>query len=595
MRKSEKNYRGLPVSPGLAQGQAFVYRSYSPPLLEVELKPTQVAAEVKRFRQAVRSAERDLRILRDQVKRDMGQDFADFIEVQLVLLTDQDVLNSTEEFIRERRRNAEFAYSETMKRLSAPMQKSAVPLFRERALDVADVSNRVLRVLLGDTTATLLEARPGTVLIAHDLPPSEAALLDPRRVVGLVLESGGKTSHTGIMAKAKEIPAVMDVGRICAEVEDGLVVFVDGYRGLAVINPTQNRLTAYEHEMQARARHRESLARLFEAEAVTIDGKTIDLSANIEFLAEARTAKRYGGRGVGLFRTEYMYLAKRRPPTEEEQFQVYSEVARIFKPYPVIVRTFDLGGDKVLTGYQEANPFLGYRAIRLCLEESDLFKPQLRAALRASTAGNVKVMFPMVATVEELRRAKLVLERTKKELKREGLEFDDGFEVGVMVEIPSAALIADRLARECRFLSIGSNDLTQYTLAVDRGNERVARLFDHFHPAVLHLFKQTIDAAHRQGVWVGMCGEFGSDPLGLLMLLGLGIDEISVVPAMIPEAKSIIRSIDTGLAAEVAAHALKLSTALEVQRLLRREMDRKFPKLAESLFSVAGEEWHNAT
>ncbi|MBM3322330.1 phosphoenolpyruvate--protein phosphotransferase, partial [candidate division WOR-3 bacterium] len=424
---------------------------------------------------------------------------------------------------------------------------------------------------------------------------SEAALLDPRRIVGLVLESGGKTSHTAIMAKAKETPAVMDVGRVCDQVEDGLPVFVDGYRGLAIVNPTRNRLTTYQHEIEARARHRQSLAQLFEAEAVTVDGKTIDLSANIEFLAEARTAKRYGGRGVGLFRTEYMYLAKRRPPTEEEQFQVYSEVARVFNPYPVIVRTFDLGGDKVLTGYQEANPFLGYRAIRLCLEELDLFKPQLRAALRASTAGNVKVMFPMVATVEELRRAKLVLERAKKELKREGLEFDDGFEVGVMVEIPSAAIIADRLARECRFLSIGSNDLTQYTLAVDRGNERVARLFDHFHPAVLHLIKQTIDAAHRQGIWVGMCGEFGSDPLGMLMLLGLGIDEISVVPAVIPEAKNVIRSIDTGLAAEVAASALKLGTALEVQRLLRREMDRKFPRLAESLFAVEGEEWYNAT
>jgi phosphotransferase system enzyme I (PtsI) len=595
MPRQEKSYRGLPVSPGLAQGRVLVYRSYTPTLKDIQLEPEAVDAEVKRFRQAVRTAEKDLRILYGQVKHNMGQDFADFIEVQLLLLTDADVLRSTEDLIRVHRRNAESAYSETMKRLSGPVHKSAVPLFRERSMDVADVSSRVLRALLGEESATLLETAPGTVVIAPDLPPSEAALLDPRRVVGFVLESGGKTSHTAIMAKAKEIPAVMDVGHVCDDVEDGLPVYVDGYRGLAIVNPSRSRLTAYAHEQEARKRHRVSLSRLFEAEPVTVDGKTIDLSANIEFVAEARTARKYGGRGVGLFRTEYMYLAKRRPPTEEEQFQVYAEVARVFKPYPVIVRTFDLGGDKLLSGYSEANPFLGYRAIRLCLDDLELFKPQLRAALRASAVGNVKVMFPMIATVEELRRAKLILERTKKELKREGMEFDDGFEAGVMVEIPSAAIIADRLARECRFLSIGSNDLTQYTLAVDRGNERVARLFDHFHPAVLHLIKQTIEAAHQQGIWVGMCGEFGSDPLGMLMLLGLGIDEISVVPAMIPEAKNIIRSIDTGLAAEVATSALKLSTALEVQRLLRRELDRKFPRLAESLFAVEEKEWFNAT
>jgi len=580
----QKSCRGVPVSPGFALGAAHVYRQYVPVTEERVLEPGQVAEELKRFRQALHAAERELHTLHTQVKRDLGPDFAEFIHVQLTLIRDEEVIKNTEAFIREAYRNAEFAYAQTVKLMSEPVAKSADPLFKERMLDIVDVSNRVMRHLLGDDFRSLLEVEPGTVVFAHDLPPSEAALLDPRKVVGLVLEAGGKTSHTAIMAKAKEIPAVMGAGPICDTVTDGLRVFVDGYRGVAIINPTKNRLRAYDDEIERRRQHRESLSVLTTRESVTADGRTIDLSANIEFIAEARAAKKYGARGIGLFRTEYMYLAKRRPPTEEEQFQVYAEVAKMFKPYPVIIRTFDLGGDKVLGGYAEANPFLGLRAIRLTLEKLDLFGDQLRAILRASAFGNVKVMFPMVSTIEELRRAKLEVERAKGVLKARGVEFDPDFEVGVMVETPSAAIMADRLARDCSFLSIGSNDLTQYTLAVDRGNEHVAKLFDHLHPAVLYLIKKTIDAAHKQGIWAGMCGEFASDPLGMLVLLGMGVDEMSVSPGTIPEAKGIIRAIDTGAAAEVVAGAMKLGTALEVKHLLRREMHRKFPQLAEFQF-----------
>jgi phosphotransferase system enzyme I (PtsI) len=399
-----------------------------------------------------------------------------------------------------------------------------------------------------------------------------------------VLEAGGRTSHTAIMAKAKEITAIAGTGPLGAAPADGQAVFVDGYRGLAILNPSTNRLRAYDDEIERRRVYRESLAAFTAREPVTKDGRTIDLSANIEFIAEARAARRYGARGVGLFRTEYLYLAKRRLPTEEEQFLVYSEVAKMFKPYPVIIRTFDLGGDKVIPGYSEANPFLGLRGIRLMIGRLDLFGDQLRAILRASAFGNVKVMFPMVSTLEELRRAKLEVERARSVLKARGVEFDPDLEVGIMVETPSAAIMADRLARECSFLSIGSNDLTQYTLAVDRGNEHVARLFDHFHPAVLRLVKQTIDAAHHQGIWVGMCGEFASDLSGMLVLLGMGIDEMSVSPSIIPEAKGIISNIDATVASEVAAQALKQGTALEVRHLLRRVIDRKFPQLVEFQF-----------
>ncbi|MEO0079889.1 MAG: phosphoenolpyruvate--protein phosphotransferase [candidate division WOR-3 bacterium] len=585
-RKRERIFRGIPVSHGFASGRVFRHQAYLPSLSERVLQPGEVTAEVQRFRKAVRAAEQELRTLYEQVRRDMGKDFAAFIDVQLALVTDEVVLKETERFIAERLRNAEFAYAETLKRLSSPMGRTTIPLFRERTTDVTDVSARVLRHLLNEPLPTIHELQPGSVIVAHDLPPSAAALLDPAKVAAVVLEAGGKTSHTAIMAKTKEIPAVVGAESVCRLAVDGQEIFVDAYRGLAILNPAPNRLRAYQAEIRRYMEHRETLTRLAQEEPVTLDGKMIDLSANIEFLVEARVAKENGARGIGLFRTEYMYLAKAQPPSEEEQYQVFAEVARLMKPYPVIIRTFDLGGDKVIPGYVEANPFLGWRAIRMCFDNQELFKTQLRAILRASTEGNVKVMLPMVATLEELRRAKLLLEEAKKELRKTGRRFDEEFELGVMVEIPSAAIIAHKLARECSFLSIGSNDLTQYTLAVDRGNQRVAKLFDHFHPAVLHLIKRTIDAAHEAGIWVGMCGEFGSEPLGILILLGLGIDEISVVPGFIAEAKNIIRSIDTTIAAEVVSSALALGTTVEVERLLRRELHKRFPRLAASLFEL---------
>lgn len=586
--KKEKIFRGIPVSPGFAQGGVFVYQPYLPEVKEQILNPQQVGGEIKRFYHAIRAVEKDLRSLYLQVKEEMGKDFAEFIDVQLALLTDEEVLNGTEGFIREHLRNAEFAYNQTLKQLTIPVKGARLPLFRERFADMADVSARVLSVLLGDDLPSIFGIKPGSVLVAHQLPPSEAALLDRDRVGGIVLEAGGKTSHSAIMAKAKDIPAVFGADSILKEVNESDQILVDGYRGLAIVNPSPSRLRTYEVEIRREQRRQASLRALVEEEPITLDGKMIDLSANVEFLIEAKIAKGNGARGIGLFRTEYMYLARRRPPSEDEQYEIFQEVAELFKPFPVIIRTFDLGGDKVIPGYTEANPFLGWRAIRFCLDDTVLFKSQLRAILRASAAGNIKIMFPMVATIEELRRAKLLLEEVKKELKKEGRLFDENIEVGVMVETPSAAILAQQFARESRFLSIGSNDLTQYTLAVDRGNERVAKLFDHFHPAVLRLIKNTINAAHEQGIWVGMCGEFGADPLGVLLLLGMGVDEISVVPGLLPQTKQVIRSIDTGVAAEVAQQALELSTALEVERLLHRELHHRFPKLARSIFSAKG-------
>ncbi len=586
--KREQIFRGIPVSAGFARGRAFVYRLYIPEVKETVLTASQVATEIERFRSALQTAEKNLRQLYAKVKQEMGRDFADFINVQLALITDEELRTGTEDFIREKLRNAEFAYTQTLRRVAGALQGSQSAVFLERFIDVADVSARVLSILLGDELPSIHFLVRGSVIVAHQLLPSEAALLDPQKVVGVVLEAGGKTSHSAIMAKAKEIPAVFGVDGVLQKVKDGDEIVVDGYRGLAITNPSQNRLKTYETEIRRYQRRRASLMARVDEEPVTLDGRMIDLSANIEFLIEARQAKEKGARGIGLFRTEYMYLAKRRPPTEEEQFENFKEVAMMFKPFPVIIRTFDLGGDKVVPGYSEANPFLGWRAIRVCLDDTALFKMQLRAILRASLFGNIKVMFPMVATIEELRRAKLLVSEAKNELKKDGKGFDENVDLGVMIETPSAALLAHRFAEESRFLSIGSNDLTQYTLAVDRGNQRVARLFNHFHPSVLQLIRQTVEAAHQKGIWVGMCGEFAADPLGIILLLGMGVDEISVVPGLIPEAKQVIRSIDTTTARAVVEQALGMSTALEVERLLHRELHRRFSKLARSIFTWKG-------
>jgi phosphotransferase system enzyme I (PtsI) len=511
----------------------------------------------------------------------MGRDLAEFIAVQIALLKDNETLQKTRDYIEQHKLNAEFAYSEIQKKLAAPVASSPVAFFRERIADILDVANRVLRNLLHEDLPSIHEIENGSIIITHDLLPSEAALLDKKRVLGVVTEAGGKTAHSAIMVKAKEIPAVMGLEHITKQIKNGESIILDGFRGIVILDPTDKRLEFYKQEAEKIERRKKHLFRLKEADPITQDGKYIDLSANIEFIAECFTAQQYGARGIGLFRTEYLYMAKRRAPTEEEQYQVFAEVAAKMKPYPVIIRTFDLGGDKVIPGYFEANPFLGWRAIRFCFDDEELFKNQLRAILRASAVGNVKVMFPMVSTIEEVKRAKLLLNEAKKELTAKKIPFDDEMEIGIMVEIPSAALKADALAKECNFFSIGSNDLTQYTLAVDRTNERVSKLYDQMHPAVLKLIKETIDAAHRHNIWVGLCGEFAADPLGIVILVGLGIDELSMTPASVPLAKEIIRTLDTTKAAAMSNHTLEFDTPLEVTRYLLKEINAKFPQLFE--------------
>ncbi|MEO0093044.1 MAG: phosphoenolpyruvate--protein phosphotransferase [candidate division WOR-3 bacterium] len=583
MQKKERILRGIPVSPGYVIGKVFIYENLFPQLNARPISDSEIPSEISRFESAVAETEEDLKQLYDQVKREMGRDLAEFIAIQIALLKDRTTIDETKRFIQTKKLNAEYAYAEVCKKLAAPVAGSSLAFFRERFVDILDVTNRVLRKLLKEELPSIYEIRNGSILITHDLLPSEAALLDKNRVLGVVTETGGKTAHSAILVKAKEIPTVMGVENIKKHLNSGETVILDGFRGIVILDPTEKRIEFYQQEIEKNERRKKYLFQLKEADPITLDGKFIDLSANIEFVAECFQARQYGARGIGLFRTEYLYLSKRRAPTEEEQYNVFAEVATAMKPYPVIIRTFDLGGDKIIPGYTEGNPFLGWRAIRVCFDDKELFKTQLRAILRASAIGNVKVMFPMIATLEEIKRAKILLNEAKGELTAQKIPFNNQIEIGIMIEVPSAALKADALAQECNFFSIGSNDLTQYTLAVDRTNERVAKLYDHSHPAVLKLIKETIDAAHRHNIWIGLCGELASDPLGIVILIGFGIDELSMAPASVPLAKEIIRNLDFGKAKMMVERVQELNTPLEVTRYLQKEINEKFPKLFDKI------------
>ncbi|MEO0216095.1 MAG: phosphoenolpyruvate--protein phosphotransferase [candidate division WOR-3 bacterium] len=577
----EKILRGVPASKGIGIGDVFVYEAkkvqvFQTPILSVYLKE-----EISRFEKALFETKQELSEIKRRINQEIGEDFGQFLDAQIMMLEDRAIIDSVKERIFSEKKNAEYIYHQVISEYAQRLEASANTYFKERIIDIWDVAQRVLKNLLGLAHTSVIEAPSGSIIIAHDLPPSEATLINPKNVLGIAMELGGRTSHTAITARALEIPAVLGVEGLLNKVNSGEKVIVDGNRGIVVVNPNPGRVKFYEVMQKKNIQIEKALTPYCELPPETRDGKHIDISANIEFFAEAEHAKKYGAWGVGLFRTEFLYLARRGSPSEDEQFRVYNALARVIKPQPVIIRTFDLGGDKIFTDYHEANPFLGWRAIRVCLEEKEFFKEQLRAILRASVNKNIKVMFPMVATYEEVKRIKLILQEVKNELKAKGVEYDEEIQVGIMVETPSAALLSPYLAQEVDFFSIGSNDLTQYTLAVDRGNERISQLFDHFHPAVLRLIKEVIDAGHNGNIWVGLCGELAADPMAIPLLVGLGIDELSMSPSAIPKAKMVLRTTTLPMCQEIAQGALNCRTALEVKRYLHRAVRKRFPKIEE--------------
>lgn len=564
----EKVYRGIAVSAGVCRGKIVVLRHARHAVVRRELPPEEVAEETKRFEQALVRTRQQITEIQHRVSNTMSSSEADIFDAHLLMLEDRVLIEEVIKIIREQRANADYAFHTAAERYIAVLEAVEDEYLRERAADLRDLTGRVLDNLLGaKDQADLRHLSEPCILVAHDLSPSMTAQLDRKFVLGFATDIGSKTSHTAILAQSLDIPAVVGLKILSEELETGDYILLDGYNGTIVVNPTDQTLFEYGQLAKIKASLDEKLREVQHQPAVTLDGKAIHLSANIEDQTDVESVLAHGAEGVGLFRTEFLFINRAHPPAEEEQYKVYREVAAALKPHSVIIRTLDIGGDKFASHLQlaqEMNPFLGWRAIRFCLAQPELFRAQLRAILRASAEGNVKMMYPMISGLEELLQANALVEKCKAELRAEKIPFDEKLEIGAMIEVPSAVLIAHSLAKHVKFFSIGSNDLIQYTLAIDRGNERVTHLYEPTHPAILKLIKLTVEAGHANGIWVGVCGQIAGDPVLAPLLIGLGVDELSTAPGVLDEVKYIIRRVKLTEAQQLADFALAGESPSEI-------------------------------
>ena len=565
---------GIIASPGIAIAKAFVYDK-----VEVEVTEKKVddpEAEVARLQAALENSKEQILKIKEKAARDLGEEEAEIFEAHAMVLDDPEFVDSITAEINTNGVNAEFAVKTVTDRFFEMFDLMDDPYFSARAADIRDVGTRVLNNVMGVENVDISFLDEDTIIVADDLAPSDTAQMDKARVKGFATNIGSRTSHTAIMARSLEIPAVLGLGDITAAVKNGDTVVVDGLKGQAVINPTDDELAAYKKQQEDYQAYIKELAELKELEAVTTDGHKVELVGNIGSPNDTDGVHKNGGRGVGLYRTEFLYMNSDTMPDEEKQYEAYKAVIESFDGDPVIIRTLDIGGDKKLPYLpleEEMNPFLGFRAIRLCFREVDMFKTQLRAILRASAFGNALIMFPMISGVSEVRQAKGILAECMRELDEKGQAYDKNIRVGVMIEIPSAAVTSDIIAREVDFFSIGTNDLCQYTLAVDRMNQEVSYLYNPLHPAILRLVKTVIDASHaREGLFTGMCGEMAGDPMATLILLGLGMDEFSMSASSIPQVKKIIRSVSYEDAKAIAEKALNLETGEEVKEMVQAKI-----------------------
>ena len=566
--KGEKTFRGIAVSDGVCRGQVVVLHRSRRVITKRQLADHAVAPETKRFEHALVRTRQQITEVQRRVADTMSSNEADIFDAHLLMLEDRVLIEEVIKIIREQKTNADYAFHTASDRYIAVLEAVEDEYLRERAADLRDLTGRVLDNLLEvKDQFDLRHLTEPCILVAHDLSPSMTAQLDRKLVLGFVTDIGSKTSHTAILAQSLDIPAVVGAKTISEELETGDYVLLDGYNGTVTVNPTDQTLFEYGQLAKIKASLDEKLREVQHQPAVTLDGKIIHLSANIEETSDVESVLAHGAEGVGLFRTEFLFINRDSFPTEEEQFQVYREVAAALKPHSVIIRTLDLGGDKFASNHpisKESNPFLGWRAIRFCLAQPELFRAQLRAILRASAEGNVKMMYPMISGLDELNQANALVEQCKAELREEKIPFAENLEIGAMIEIPSAVLIADALASRVKFFSIGSNDLIQYTLAIDRGNERVTHLYQPTHPAVLRLIKLTVDAAHAKGIWAGVCGQIAGDPVLAPLLIGLGVDELSCAPGVIDEVKYMIRRLKMDEAKALAEFALGCESPTEI-------------------------------
>jgi phosphotransferase system enzyme I (PtsI) len=582
-RGKELILRGIPAAPGIVIGKALLLDREQYVIPKRSLKDDQVTGEIKHFKDALIQTKQEVMEIKKRISEELSAEHGQIFSAHLLVIEDSMLIEEVISKIKRDKLSAEYVFQDVLKKYIKVFSEMDDEYLKERISDINDIGKRILKNLIGAREDALSTLKDKAVVISYDLSPSDTATMHKKNVIGFATDIGSRTSHTAIMAKSLEIPAVVGLETVTKEVQNGDTVIVDGTHGMVVLNPTPATLKHYESSRKKLVAFGKSLLDMKGLPCETLDGRKIALMANIELQEDVASVIAHGAEGIGLYRTEYFYMNRKDLPTEEEQFKEYSMVAKKIRPYTVVIRTLDLGGDKFLSQLeipQEMNPFMGWRAIRFCLARPDIFKTQLRAILRASAFGKLKMMYPMISGIEELKQANIIFEETKKDLRREGISFDENMEVGAMIEVPSAALTADILAREADFFSIGTNDLIQYSLAVDRVNEKIAYLYEPAHPAVLLLIKNVIEAGHRAGIWVGMCGEMSGDIVMTLILLGLGLDEFSTSPIAIPEIKRIIRSVNMEEAKEVAQQAITLSTGKEIEKFARRKLKEIIPDLA---------------
>ncbi|PTH13511.1 phosphoenolpyruvate--protein phosphotransferase [Staphylococcus auricularis] len=566
------NYmKGIAASDGVAIAKAYLL--VEPDLSFDKEQITDVESELEKFRNAIETTKVELTKIRNNAEQNLGADKAAIFDAHVLILDDPEIINPVEDKIKNDKVNAPTALTEVTDQFVSIFESMDNEYMKERAADIRDVSKRVLAHILGVELPNPSMIDESVVIIGNDLTPSDTAQLNKAYVQGFVTNIGGRTSHSAIMSRSMEIAAVVGTKTITEEVKQGDMIIVDGLTGEIIINPTDDEVIAYQNKRERFFEDKKELQKLREEDSVTADGTQVELAANIGTPDDLDGVIENGAEGIGLYRTEFLYMGRDELPSEEEQFEAYKKVLETMDGKRVVVRTLDIGGDKELPYMnlpKEMNPFLGYRAIRLCLDQPDIFRPQLRALLRASTYGKLNIMFPMVATIQEFRDAKALLEEEKANLEQEGVEVSDDIELGIMVEIPSTAALADVFAKEVDFFSIGTNDLIQYTMAADRMSERVSYLYQPYNPAILRLVKQVIEASHKEGKWTGMCGEMAGDEVAIPLLLGLGLDEFSMSATSILKARRQIANLSKNEMNELSNRAIDCATSDEVQTLVKQ-------------------------
>lgn len=581
---TEQRFTGIPVAPGIAHCSVMVQWEEDEEISLRKIEPHELPEEIARFESALIATRAELLEIQQRIANAIGANDASIFDAHLLVVEDRTLIDEVLRTLERERHNVEYVFHQVAEKYCRTLSQIDDPYLRERVVDIEDVTRRVIRHLMGKTLRNPAAHDRPHIIVAHNLTPSDTAQLNRDLVLGFATEIGSKTSHTAIMARSLEIPAIVGLHGICQQLTSGDDVLLDGYSGTLILNPSAETLSEYGRIESEKEEVIERLELIRETASTTLDGRHIVLSANVDLPDEIGDVAESGAEGIGLYRTEFLYLNRVEPPDEEEQFEHYRLAAERSQPHGVIIRTLDIGGDKSTQSLhlpEEQNPFLGCRAIRFCLQNPDIFKTQLRAILRAATFGNVKIMYPMISGLDELRQANAILEESKSELAERGLPFHPYIEVGIMIEIPSAVMAADHLAREAAFFSIGTNDLIQYTFAVDRVNDRIAHLYNPTHPAILRMLKMAVDAAHANGIWTGVCGEMAGDVLLTPLLIGLGVDELSATSAIVPRVKKAVQSLDASQCETLVQVALSMEDSGEIQRLSENMAREKYADIAD--------------